>query len=148
MLTFSRGLKPHSRPVSRVMLHCSDSRPETTVEDIHRWHLGKGWSGIGYHWIVDAAGQVHEGRPEAVIGAGAMGHNDGVIHVCMIGMFDARKPSEVQWQATLQLLRERLAAHKLDHRAVLLHRDVDRQGKTCPGEAIDKADVVAGVKAC
>ena len=35
----------------RIILHHAESK-SCTADDIHRWHLKKGWSGIGYHFFV------------------------------------------------------------------------------------------------
>jgi hypothetical protein len=82
-------------PVREIVLHCSATPPDWMAKaplqeqraEIRRWHLANGWSDIGYHWLVGRDGAVLAGRPETVIGAGVLGHNSGVIHVCLIGGF-------------------------------------------------------------
>lgn len=82
-------------PVREIVVHCSATPPDwmekATLQEqraeIRRWHLANGWSDIGYHWLVGRRGDVLAGRPETVIGAGVLGHNAGVIHVCLIGGF-------------------------------------------------------------
>lgn len=44
-----------------------------TADDIHRWHLGNGWKGIGYNYFVSKEGDVYRGRPEMAEG----GHTEG-----------------------------------------------------------------------
>ena len=34
---------------NRIILHHAQTKT-CSVEDIHQWHLKKGWSGIGYHF--------------------------------------------------------------------------------------------------
>lgn len=80
-------------PVREIVVHCSATLPEWLAraplslkrEEIRRWHLGRGWKDIGYHWLIDRDGKTTSGRPETVIGAGVEGHNAGVIHICLIG---------------------------------------------------------------
>jgi peptidoglycan hydrolase-like protein with peptidoglycan-binding domain len=82
-------------PVREIVLHCSATPPDWMAKvplqdqraEIRRWHLANGWSDIGYHWLIGRDGTVLAGRPETVIGAGVLGHNSGVIHVCLIGGF-------------------------------------------------------------
>lgn len=82
-------------PVREIILHCTATLPDWMAKaalqdqraEIRRWHLANGWSDIGYHWLIGRGGEVLAGRPETVIGAGVMGHNAGVIHVCLIGGF-------------------------------------------------------------
>lgn len=91
-----QGLKQY--PVQHICLHTSDT-PSTwmpsapakeKVAEIRRWHTtprpkGNGWNDIGYHWVIDRNGTIQEGRKETTIGAGVMGFNAGVIHICLIG---------------------------------------------------------------
>jgi hypothetical protein len=81
-------------PVTEICLHASATRPEwmqnkgvdAKHKEIKRWHVKeRGWNDIGYHWIDDRDGQIKAGRDMSVIGAGVLGHNRGVIHLCMIG---------------------------------------------------------------
>jgi hypothetical protein len=80
--------------VDEIVVHCSATRPDwmagrplaAKVAEIRRWHVqGNKWRDIGYHWIIDRNGAVAPGRPETVIGSGVKGHNNGVIHACLIG---------------------------------------------------------------
>lgn len=70
-----------------VVIHCSDSpnHMEFTAADIHKWHQEKGWSGIGYHYVITRSGQPETGRPEYWTGAHVKGHNKDSIGICMIG---------------------------------------------------------------
>jgi N-acetylmuramoyl-L-alanine amidase len=48
------------RAINKIILHCS-ATPEgrhTTVEDIRLWHKQRGWSDIGYHYVVYLDGSV------------------------------------------------------------------------------------------
>lgn len=80
-------------PVREVVVHCSATLPEWMATrplaekraEIRRWHLGRGWNDIGYHWLIDRTGQVIAGRAETVIGAHVEGRNAGTIGVCLIG---------------------------------------------------------------
>ena len=36
---------------NRIILHHAQAKT-CSVEDIHQWHLKKGWSGIGYHFLI------------------------------------------------------------------------------------------------
>lgn len=58
----------------------------------------KGWADIGYHFLIDAAGNIYQGRPYTqeialsqkptlVIGAHVAGGNTGNIGVCLLGCF-------------------------------------------------------------
>lgn len=90
-------------PVTEIAAHCSATRPDwmhndgfaAQIAEIKRWHTdpksagGRGWRDIGYHWLISRSGLIRPGRLETVIGAGIEGHNQGVIHVCLLGGFGA-----------------------------------------------------------
>ena len=63
------------RKINKAIVHCT-ATPEgrhTTVEDVRRWHLDRGWSDIGYHYLIYLDGTVHEGRPIEIQGAHTKG---------------------------------------------------------------------------
>ena len=53
--------------------------------EIRRWHLGRGFSDIGYHWLIDRDGKVMAGRMESIVGAHVKGRNTGTLGICLIG---------------------------------------------------------------
>ena len=69
------------------------------VKRIQRLHQeGNGWADIGYHFLIDAAGNIYQGRPymqdvslsqqpPLIVGAHVAGHNTGNIGVCLLGCF-------------------------------------------------------------
>ena len=126
------------RRIDWIIVHCSDT-PEgrnNTVEDIRRWHKQRGWSDIGYHYVVYLDGSVHDGRNVDKIGAHCEGYNSNSIGICYIGgktvdmksNKDTRTPK--QKEALLRLLRE---LRKLYPTAKIVgHKDLDKKGKTCP----------------
>lgn len=69
-----------------IIIHCSDS-PQGRGDDastIDRWHKARGWSGIGYHYVILEDGTIQTGRPLGKSGAHAKGYND-YVGVCLIG---------------------------------------------------------------
>jgi len=82
------------RSITDIIVHCSDTPPNwrknqrtsTKVAEIKRWHVKeRGWSDIGYHFIIDRDGTVAIGRPITRIGAHTKGRNKGSIGICLIG---------------------------------------------------------------
>ena len=80
-------LKRSKRNIDEIILHCSATHEgqHITTEDIKRMHLQRGFSGIGYHYVVYLDGTVHLGRDVDVSGAHCTGHNTHSIGVCYIG---------------------------------------------------------------
>lgn len=107
-------LLPNKRNIKEIIIHCS-ATPEGkdfTVSDIRRVHLQRGFSDIGYHYIIYRDGTIHKGRNEYVIGAHCTGHNTISIGVCYIGGLskDGKSPKDTrtkeQKASLLSLLRE------------------------------------------
>lgn len=75
------------RPVNEIIWHCA-ATPEGkhfTVADIDGWHKHRGWSGIGYHYVVYLDGSIHVGRPISLVGAHVSGRNRNTIGCVYIG---------------------------------------------------------------
>lgn len=84
-------LKKSERKITEIIVHCSatpDGR-DYTVDDIRRWHKQRGYSDVGYHYIVYRNGQLVQGRDINVIGAHAAGHNAHSVGICYIGGMSA-----------------------------------------------------------
>ncbi len=68
---------------------------KAAVKSIQEFHQdGRGWSDIGYHFLVDMGGNIYQGRPETVLGAHVGGANTGNIGVCVLGCYH---PPETSW---------------------------------------------------
>ena len=114
--------------VKYLVVHCADTPNERDVDaaDIHDWHTGRGWSGIGYHAVIRRSGLIERGRPEYWEGAHVRGHNHHSLGVCLIGRDQYTKD---QLDSLRQLLRDWKI--KYPDAVVLGHCDLD-SGKTCP----------------
>lgn len=82
------------RHLTEIIVHCSATRPtwfsgrnnEAQFREIKRWHTeDRGWSDIGYHYIIFRDGSVMAGRPLRRTGAHVKGKNKGTIGICLIG---------------------------------------------------------------
>jgi N-acetylmuramoyl-L-alanine amidase len=123
--------------VSKLVIHHSESpMAATTVEDIKRWHLAKGWSDIGYHAVIDMRGTVHWGRSESIKGAHAQGANWHSLGLCVIGNFDNESPRKAQWSSLLTVIETWCRRYHLTPsvESVIGHRDVPGTTKSCPGK--------------
>ena len=111
------------RQIDEVIIHCSATKPgwlfgATTTEkvaEIRRWHtdprpIGRGWSDIGYHYLIDREGTVARGRPVERVGAHVKGHNTGTIGVCLIGAHGAAATDSFEDHFTQD---QREAMHRL-----------------------------------
>jgi N-acetylmuramoyl-L-alanine amidase len=126
------------RKITHIVVHCT-ATPEGrahSVADIRQWHKQKGWSDIGYHWVVLLDGSVQPGRPEALAGAHVANHNSTTIGVVYVGGIDkatfqakdTRTPT--QKTALLKLLKD--LKKRYPAAIILGHRDFPGVAKACP----------------
>ena len=68
-----------TRSVTEVVVHWAGTYTNQDIgaEEIHEWHKQRGWSGIGYHFVIRRDGRLQRGRPLNKQGAhaGDNGHN-------------------------------------------------------------------------
>lgn len=137
-------LKHGKAPVSTIFVHQATTRPEwkenepveAKRDEIRKWHKARGWSDIGYHYVIDRDGTIATGRPESRIGAHVRGHNTGSIGICLIGGHGASKTDEFSDHFTedqdiaLRNLIDNIKT-RADIKRVRGHSDV--ANKACPG---------------
>lgn len=108
------NVSSNKRNIKELIVHCS-ATPEGkdfTVAHIKQWHLQRGFSDIGYHYVIYRDGSIHVGRNESVSGAHCTGHNTISIGICYIGGLatDGKTPKDTrtlaQKTSLLKLLRE------------------------------------------
>lgn len=138
------------RPIHTIVVHCTatpDGRPQT-VADIRSWHRAKGWSDIGYHFLIGLDGSIHTGRPIEKIGAHVVGHNAGSIGIVYVGGNDTRGRSkdtrtDAQKASLRKLLTELAIKYKV--KRILGHHDLFA-GKDCPcfDAKAEYADILKG----
>ena len=107
------ALKRSRRRIDLLAVHCSATMPhhDVSAADIDRWHRKRGWSGIGYHYVIRRDGTQEIGRDVDIAGAHAAGHNRNSIGICMIGgLGPDNKPAPLytraQWRSLKALLAE------------------------------------------
>ena len=125
-----------------IVLHHTAGPDGQTVVDIDNEHKANGWAGVGYHRLVYTNGEIHEGRPDDVMGAQAQGLNAWSIGVCAIGDFSRVSPSLVQWKALVHTLAVECARWGIPVERIIGHRDVAGMvnnpsvATACPGDAL------------
>ena len=111
-----------------IILHHAEAK-SASVEEVNRWHLERGWTGIGYHFYIRKDGRIYRGRPEWAVGAHAQGHNKRSVGICCEGSYMTETMPKAQFDALVGLVREEMA--KYPGAKVLRHRDVN--STDCPG---------------
>lgn len=84
------------RQVKRIIVHATATKEGQwfDVEEIRKWHTtpedlgGRGWSDIGYHFIILLNGVYEVGRPLWKTGAHTVGFNKDSIGIAYVGGLD------------------------------------------------------------
>ena len=117
-----------------IVVHHTASASDLTTSDIHQMHLSNGWSGCGYHFVIESDGSVHQGRPMWATGAHAEGYNWESVGVNVVGNFEDgdAEPTEAQMES-LKILLDDLKAEYPDA-DIVGHRELN--ATACPGERL------------
>lgn len=126
------------KSTDRIILHHAEAST-CSVEDVHKWHLGNGWSGIGYHFFVKKDGSIYRGRPENTIGAHAYASNYNSIGICAEGKYMEEDMPQVQKQAIKELVK--YLKQKYNISKVQGHRNVC--ATNCPGVKYPFDEIIA-----
>lgn len=81
------------RDVNEIIVHCFATKDGwfrgkpflEKVAEVKRWHLARGFSDIGYHYLISREGEVVAGRPLEKSGAHCNGHNKNSIGISLEG---------------------------------------------------------------
>jgi len=105
------------------------------IENIRQIHTrDRGWADIGYHYIIDRAGRVIEGRPIRYQGAHVSNNNPHNLGILVLGNFEKQKPSSAQVQSLGKFTRLMMKTHRVPASAVRTHREINPT--QCPGRAL------------
>ena len=133
---FTSTLKKRSK-TTEIILHCS-ATPEGkdfTTDTIHKWHLDRKFSGIGYQYVIYRDGSIHRGRPEDTAGAHATGHNSISIGICYIGGTDTNGKAKdtrtvEQKESMYKLVKYIMEKYNLTEKSIHCHYEF--ANKACP----------------
>lgn len=118
------------RQIDEIIIHCADTPKghNFNVNDIRDWHKQRGWSDVGYHYIITLDGTIQEGRKEEIIGAHCKGRNKYSIGICYIGGKGGDTRTDEQRVSLIHLIG--YLKRKYPGAKVYGHRDFS--SKACP----------------
>lgn len=130
-------LKKSTRPISRIILHCTASREgqDWTVQGIRDYHVKeRGWSDIGYHYVIYRDGSIHEGRDVNKAGAHTTGYNQNSIGVVYVGgvASDGRTPKDTRTPQQKEALHSLVAELQRMYPNASVHGHYEFAAKACP----------------
>lgn len=132
------------RRIREIIIHCS-ATPEGrshTVADITAWHRQRGFSTIGYHYVVYLDGQIATGRPLESIGAHCLGHNSESIGICYIGGVDKdnKTPKDTRTPAQRASLLRLVRELRQKFPGISVHGHNEFASKACPSFKVRDSD--------
>lgn len=168
------------RKITHIVYHTSASYNSRlgviypTAKDIDAMHKARGWSGIGYHFVIGEGGTIEQGRDIDAPGAHVAGFNTTTIGVCVSGHGDYKdwtpKQKETAIKVGANLIRQNglEAEFRKNPMRVLGHAEVGtyRQGiaaivrmvmnwsptfsiphphKSCPGKLVSMRELRLGI---
>lgn len=121
-----------------VIHHVGDNIDrDTSAVQIHDIHIGMGYIGIGYHYVIRKNGLIETGRPCWGVGAHCYGENYHSIGICLSGDFNIGNPTGYQIEAAAELIAKLSKKYDFipDYNHVKAHKDLNETD--CPGRNID-----------
>jgi len=127
-----RSITIHHEGMPDMPVHFTDRRSTIDrLELVRRSHMNRGWGDIGYHYIIDRAGNVWQARPLDYQGAHVRDHNAHNIGVMLLGNFEIQHPSDAQVRAMRQFVRQLSDEHGVPSRRIHTHQEL--APTSCPG---------------
>lgn len=116
------------------------------LERVRQGHLSRLNAGdIGYHYIVDRAGRVWQGRDTRFQGAHVRSNNEHNLGVMCLGNFDQESPTDVQMAAMRDVVAKLMRQYRVPANRVLTHQEINPTA--CPGRVMQPRVVALRRKA-
>jgi len=130
--------------VGRITVHHEGSTPvyfddaQTTIKRlqlIQTVHVRDNkWADIGYHYIIDRAGRIWEGRPLQFQGAHVKANNEHNAGIMVLGNFDKQPPTNEQISSLLQTVVALRRANGVPVNKLYTHQEINPT--QCPGTSL------------
>ena len=121
----------------------TDLEARLRLEWILNGHRGKGWSDIGYHYIVDRSGNVWQGRDVTRWqGAHVKNRNENNIGVMCMGNFMLQRPSAAQIAGLNRTVAQLQRVYQIPTSSVKTHKEWPGAQTLCPGTQLQSKVLV------
>jgi len=138
--------------VERITVHHEGSTAFTAtdvatvarrIESVRLAHLnrrtkGEPWVDIGYHYIIDPAGRIWEGRDVNIRGAHVEDFNEHNLGIMCLGNFEIQSPTPQQLATLQRFVRDQMNRYRVPVARVLTHRECPGARTACPGRNLQQ----------
>jgi N-acetylmuramoyl-L-alanine amidase len=129
-------LKKSRRTINEIIVHCTATPEgrEVSVSEIRQWHKQRGFSDVGYHYVIHLDGTIEPGRDVDLVGAHCTGYNTYSIGVCYVGGMDAqnKNPKDTRTLKQKEALCKLLEFLKVLYPGARIYGHRDFANKACP----------------
>lgn len=141
----------YAKNVDKIVIHHTASTQnlddsEKLMRSIYAYHaMTRGWGDIGYNYLIDADGNVYEGRygGAGVVAGHTSGYNTGSVGIALLGHFEETPISAEMMKALMGVIYDQALLHDIDPDGsssfrgkvmpnIMGHRDLS--ATACPGE--------------
>lgn len=128
-------------PIKRITLHhdgmttftsTNYSAAKSRVERIRTSHRSQNWGDVGYHFLIDPAGRVWQGRPLSWQGAHVRAQNEGNIGICVMGNYMNQRPTQAQLRQIENFTATLMRMYRIPLREIHTHLELAQTA--CPGK--------------
>lgn len=134
------------KATNRIIIHHTGGADiDAYAEQIHKWHINAGYSGIGYHFVIRKNGDIERGRPILAVGSHAYGANSDSVGIHLSGDFTYNLPTDNQIESAALLIAYLCEFFNIptDRKHILGHRETIETA--CPGNMLfNLLDVIVG----
>ena len=102
--------------------------------DYARWHLKRGWAGIGYHYVIEKDGKIQQTNELTTLSYHVKGNNTRSIGISMSGNFEKHKPTEAQLKSLVALIKK---IKKDVNPKLLVKGHKELSSSVCPGRYVE-----------
>ncbi len=112
----------YAENVDKIIIHHTagtngEDNAAASIRGIYYYHsVRKGWGDIGYNYIIDANGNIYEGRAggEQVVGGHASGRNTGSIGIAVMGNYEEEEISYEALEALVMLVQAKSELYNIN----------------------------------
>jgi hypothetical protein len=109
---------------------------DAVLRGIQSFHVGsKKWGDVAYHYFIDPAGTIFEGRDPRFAADTATNYDpSGHVTVCVLGNFEVESPTPAAEESLTRIVAALVSKHRLTVSDVRMHKQV--ASTLCPGKTL------------